>query len=82
MWKEKVCYNNSIKNRLTLRAVLHWACCVAGGAEFVYCAGDVFHLRLDHSLHVVHVEQVEALQTTMQDRDLAPGIAQADGHPV
>lgn len=71
-----------IKNQLTLRAVLHWAGCVAGGAEFVHRAGDVFHLRLDHCLHIVNVEQVEALQTTMQGRDLAPGVAQADRHPV
>lgn len=71
-----------IKNQLTLRRVLHWACGVAGGAEFVDHAGDVFHLPVDHRLHVVHVEQVEALQTTLQDRDLAPGVAQADRHPV
>lgn len=61
-----------------MRAVLHWACRVTGGAEFVHCAGDIFHLCLDHSMHIVHVEQVEAFQTTMQDRDLAPGVAQAD----
>lgn len=65
-----------------MRAVLHRAGCIAGGAEFVHHPGDVFHLPVDHSLHVVHVEQVEALQTTLQDRDLAPGVAQADGHPV
>lgn len=46
---------------LTLRAVLHRARRVAGGAEFVHHAGDVFHLPVDHSLHVVHVEQVESL---------------------
>lgn len=67
---------------LTLRAVLHWAGCVAGGAEFVHHACDVFHLPVDHSLDIVHVEQIEALQTTLQNRDLAPGVAQADGHPV
>lgn len=66
----------------TLRAVLHRARGVAGGAEFVHHARDVFHLPVDHSLDIVHVEQVEALQTTLQNRDLAPGVAQADGHPV
>lgn len=67
---------------LTLRAVLHRACRVAGGAEFVHHSGDVFHLPVDHSLDIVHVEQVQALQTTLQNRDLAPGVTQADGHPV
>lgn len=72
----------TLKMPLTLRAVLHRARRVAGGAEFVHHAGDVLHLPVDHSLDIVHVEQVEALQTTLQNRDLAPGVAQADRHPV
>lgn len=74
--------NITLKMLLTLRAVLHRARRVAGGAEFVHHACDVFHLPVDHSLDIVHVEQVEALQTTLQNRDLAPGVAQADRHPV
>lgn len=67
---------------LTLKFWLQRARRVAGGAEFIHHARDVFHLPVDHSLDIVHVEQVEALQTTLQNRDLAPGVAQADGHPV
>lgn len=60
-----------------MRGGLYWTCCVAGGAELVDHSSDVLHLSVHHSLHVVHVEQVEPLQATLQNRDLAPGIAQA-----
>lgn len=64
------------KSRLTVRGVLYWARSGAGGAELVDHSSDVLHLPVHHSLHVVHVYQVEPLQTTLQSRDLAPGIAQ------
>lgn len=65
------------KSQLTLRAVLHRTRCGASGAELVDHTGDVLHLPFHHSLHVVHVEQVEPLQTTLQGRDLEPGVAEA-----
>lgn len=70
------------KSRLTLRGVLHWTRGVAGGAELVDHSSDVLHLSVHHSLHVVRVEQVKPLQATLQNRDLAPGVAQAGGHPI
>lgn len=80
---KKECYQTNLsKNRLTLRGVLYWTRSGAGGAELVDHSGDVLHLPVHHSLHVVHVEQVEPLQTTLQSRDLAPGVAQAGWHPI
>lgn len=65
------------RKRLTLRGVLYCTLGGAGGAEFVDHSTDVLHPPVHHSLHVVHVEQVEPLQTTLQSRDLAPCVAQA-----
>ena len=65
------------KNKLTLRAALYCTLAVAGRAELVDHSSDVLHPFVHKSLNVVHVEQVEPLQTTLQSRDLAPGIAQA-----
>lgn len=73
---------NLRKTKLTLRAVLYGTLGVAGWAELVQHPGDVLHPSVHHGLHVVHVEQVELLQTTVQGRDLAPGVAQAGWHPV
>lgn len=73
---------NLRKTKLTLRAVLYGTLGVAGGAELVHQASDVLHTSVHHGLHVVHVEQVELLQTTLQRRDLAPGVAQAGRHPI
>lgn len=70
------------RSRLTLRDVLHWASVGAGRAEFVDHSSDVLHLPVHHCLHIVHVEQVEALHLTLQCRDLAPGVAQAGRHPI
>lgn len=60
-----------------MRGVLYWTRSVAGGAELVDHPSDVLHLSVHHVLHVVHVEQVDPLQATLQIRDLAPGVAQA-----
>lgn len=67
---------NSGKALLTLRGVLYCTLGCAGRANLVDHSGDVLHPSVHHSLYVVHVEQVEALQTTLQSHDLAPGIAQ------
>lgn len=68
---------NLRKSRLTLGGILYWTMGGAGRAELVDHSSDVLHPSVYHSLHVVHVEQVEPLQTTLQSRDLAPGVAQA-----
>lgn len=74
----KECYQTNLsKSRLTLRGVLCWTLGGAGGAELVDHSGDVLHPSVHHGLNIVHVEQVERLQTTLQSRDLAPGVAQA-----
>lgn len=61
---------------------MKWTCVVTGRAELVDHPGDVLHLPVHHGLYIVHVEQVEPLQTAVKGRDLAPGIAQAGRHPV
>ena len=65
-----------------MRGVLHGACVGAGRAEFVDHSSDVLHLPVHHGLHVVHVEQVEALHLTLQRRDLVPGVTQTDRHLI
>lgn len=60
----------------------HTALGGASGAQLVDHAGDVLHSPVHHGLHVVHVEQVEALHATLQAGDLAAGVAQAHRHPV
>lgn len=74
--------NASVWKSLTLRGILKWTCVVTGGTELVDHPGDVLHLLVHHGLYIVHVEQVEPLQTAVKGRDLAPGIAQAGRHPV
>lgn len=76
------CQTNLSERWLTLRGVLYWTRSGAGGAELVDHSSDVLHLSVHHSLHIVHIEQVEPLQTTLQSRDLAPGISQAGWHPI
>jgi len=73
---------NCSKSKLTLRAVLYCTRCGASGAEFVDHSCDILHPSVHHSLHVIHVEQVEPLQTTLQSWDLNPGIAQAGWHLI
>ncbi len=76
--QNRKCYQTNLsKSRLTLRGVLYWTRGGAGGAELVDHSSDVLHPPVHHSLHVVDVEQVEPLQTTLHSRDLAPGVAQA-----
>lgn len=76
-WNKNSGRNNLSKSTLTLRGVLYCTLARAGGAKLVDHSSDVLHPSVHHSLHVVHVEQVEALQTTLHSCDLAPGVAQA-----
>lgn len=73
----KKAYKPNCKSRLTLRTVLYCTLVGARGAELVDHSSEVLHLSFHHSLHIVHVEQVELLQTTLQRSDVGPGVAQA-----
>lgn len=70
------------KSTLTLRASLGWTFGGTAGAELVDHSSDVLHPPVHYSLHILHVKEVDSLQSTLQSWDLVPGIAQAGWHPI
>lgn len=63
---ENIIINYLNKSKLTLRASLGWTFSGTAGAELVDRSGDVLHSPVHHSLHILHVKEVDSLQSTLQ----------------